>query len=327
MNSASGATVSNATSNSFQYTTSSNLGTSCTGCIYITAAQSSPVPYEQPYTVAWEAFLAAANLHFHPSYSPQGSNLGPQLGYMRSGTWVGGESYVYCSADLANLNDPYKYTVSKWLSDYQGKVNYVQSLSPTMVRYWPIDPNTTPDTMAQYATSAANGHGFVNGFGSQGLSARDSVLGCGQANSDWCNLFTGGPGLPKYYTFGMPLQLQQISISDETQHCTNAGDCGTPPKSAGDLRDWLPFAVLNRATIFEMYYLDLALAFDSQYCTAPVNRCAPLVACTGGYSPNPAFMTATQQSQWNCDVGYGNTSCPGGARCYATIIKNNHGPM
>jgi len=50
-------------------------------------------------------------------------------------------------------------------------------------------------------------------------------------------------------------------------------------------------------------------------------------ACTAGYSPNPAFMSAAQQTQWNCDVGLGNPSCPSGTMCYATFIKNNHGLM
>ncbi len=253
-----------------------------------------------------------------------------QLGYVRSGTWVGGESYVYCATDLASLGTPYVYSVSAWLADYKNKVNYVQSLAPTMVRYWPIDPNTTPDMMAQYATSATNGHGFINGFGSQGLSAADyqpGGTGCNTANADWCNLFTGSASRPPYYSYGMPLELQQISISDETQNCVPATNCGTPPKSAGDLRLWLPFAVQNNATVFEMYYLDLALAFDSQYCTMPTNRCSTMAACTAGYTPNRAYMNATQQTQWNCDVGYGNTNCPGGANCYATVIKNNHGLM
>jgi hypothetical protein len=310
-------------SGSFSYLTPGNttLVTSCLNCAYISTAQSSPVPYEQPYAAAWEAFLAAANLHFKPDYTPQGTNLGPQLGYMRSGTWVGGESYVYCPVDLASLGSPYAYTVPKWLSDYQSKVNYVQSLSPTMVRYWPIDPDTTPDTMALDAISAANGHGFINGFGSQGLSARDSFLGCVSANADWCNLFSSNSY--GYYSLGMPRELQQISISDETQSCSSAGACGPPPKTAGDLGQWLPFAVSHEATVFEMYYLDLALAFDSQYC--PTQSGTP-PACTSGYGI-PSYLTTTQQATWCSHVGLCNASCPSSSACYAYKITQNHGPM
>ena len=237
---------------------------------------------------------------------------------MRSGTWVGGESFVYCPTDLMSLSAPYAYSVSVWLSDYQKKVNYVQSLSPTMVRYWPIDPNTTPDTMALYAISANNGHGFINGFGSQGLSARDSYLGCASANADWCNLFSSNTY--SYYALGMPRELQQISISDETQDCTTAGACGTPPKTAGDLRQWLPFAVSHEATVFEMYYLDLALAFDNKYCPTQSGG-----ACSSGYGL-PSYITTTQQATWCNDVGLCNSSCPGASTCYAYSIEQNHGP-
>lgn len=327
-----GTPITTATSPNSTFTYASQASTAqpnCTGCVYYSASQSSPVPYEQPYTVAWEAFLAAANLHFSPTYTlpaPSSAIVGAagtnQLGYIRSGTWVGGESFLYCPIDLAALNPPYAYTgSSRWTSDYQSKVQYVQALSPTLVRYWPIDPGTDPNTMAQYAVAAANGHGFVNGFGSQGLSAADyqpTGTGCSTANANWCVLFGD------YYSLGMPLELQQISISDETQSCSVAHSCGTPPLSAGNLRLWLPFAVANHATIFEMYYLDLALAFDTKYCTPDSTNTFCVVP--GSYTANTAFMTATQQLTWYNDVGLGNAACPSGINCYATFIINNHGP-
>ena len=318
-------------SGSFTYNTALSGSYTCTTlCTYIGVGQSSPVPYEQPYTVAWEAFLAAANLHFNPNYKlPSGTTVGAagtnQLGYIRSGTWAGGESYAYCTSTLSSPTyGVYQYMGSStWTNDYQSKVNYVQSLSPTLTRYWPIDPSTDPDTMAKWATAAANGHGFVNGFGSQGLSAADTYS-CAGANADWCNLFTGGGGLPKYYTFGMPLQLQQISISDESQNCSAPHSCGTPPLSAGNLNLWFPFAVQNQATIFEMYYLDLGLAFDSHYCTpdSTMTYCVTL----GSYFANPAFMNSMQQLTWYNAVGLGNITCPNAAGCYANTIVANHGP-
>jgi hypothetical protein len=325
MNSVTGATVLSVTHPSaFTYQSQGSSTTAiCLGCAYISAFQSSPVPYEMPYTVAWEAFLAAANLHFSPSYTPQGTNFGPQLGYIRSGTWVGGESFVYCQSTLAALGGPYAYTSSAvWTSDLLNKVNYVKSLTPTLVRYWPIDPGSDPNTMAANAISAGNGRGFNNGFGSQGLSAADyqpGGTGCSTANANWCSLFG------TYHSLGVPLELQQISISDETESCVPASNCGTPPKSAGNMRLWLPFAVTHYATTFEMYYLDLALAYDSHYCTPSGTGCVP-----PSYFANPAFMNTTQQLTWYNDVGRGNAACPSGTTnttdCYSAVIDAAHGP-
>ena len=51
-------------SGQFTYqTTGSPVTGSCLSCVYISTGQSSPVPYQQPYLTAWEAFIAAANLH------------------------------------------------------------------------------------------------------------------------------------------------------------------------------------------------------------------------------------------------------------------------
>jgi hypothetical protein len=311
-------------SGSFTYnTTAPGSLSTCPACVYIGAGQSSPVPYERPYIAAWQAFIAAANLHFGPNYTPNGTNVGAQLGYIRSGTWVGGESFVYCQSTLAGLGGPYAYTSSAvWTGDLLNKVNYVKSLSPTMVRYWPIDPGSDPNTMALNAISAGNAHGFNNGFGSQGLSAADyqpGGTGCSTANANWCSLFG------TYHLLGVPLELQQISISDETESCVPASNCGTPPKSAGNMRLWLPFAVTNYATTFEMYYLDLALAYDSHYCTPSGTVCGP-----PSYHANLAFMDTTRQLTWYNAVGRGNAACPSGTtnttNCYSAVIDAAHGP-
>ena len=129
------------------------------------------MPYEAPYVSAWEAFVAAAHRHFNSNYAP---NSGPilgaggtnQLGYVRSGTWSGGESFVYCITNgtpgtgLSGLSGAYAYycdlhgnpdcsstpgasqsnTNNIWLKDYSNKINYVQSLAPTLPVLWPIDP-------------------------------------------------------------------------------------------------------------------------------------------------------------------------------------------
>jgi len=323
----------------FTYSSSSGSGPDqCSSgqCTYIGIAQSSPVPYERPYLAAWEAFMAAANAHFNPNYQANGITVGSggttgtnQLGYVRSGTWSGGESFVYCLSNLKALNAPYNFIDSSiiantWLNDYQAKVNYIQSISPTMNRYWPIDTivsgdTTYPDTMAQYATNVGNAQGYVNGFGSQGLSLFDKQNGCGNAVADWCNLFTGASPLPPYYRYGMPLELQQLSISNPDVSTCNATQCGPPPtKVSGDLRLWLPFAVNNDATVIEMYYQDLGLAFDSTYCSPTVSNCS-----LGGYTcyvPANNNISATTECGWFNEVGQN------GDKSYATTINAEHGP-
>jgi len=277
---------------------------SCTtGCTYITAAQSSPVPYEEPYVIAWEAFMAAANLNFNPNYTVGitvvGSNGTNQLGYIRSGTWTGGESYAPCvtgglSGGLSNLGPPYKYTFTSganntWLSDYTRKVDYIQTLSPTLARFWSIDELnndvTYAQAMAPVAVSVTDSRGYVNGFGSQGLSLLDALPpGCSGAIADWCNLFAAQAA------HGSPLELQQISISDPTNTTCPGSTCGLPPNGvAGDLRLWLPFAAAHNANVFELYSGDLGLAYDPKYCTSQ----SPPGDCAAGYFPQ--FITKTQQ--------------------------------
>jgi hypothetical protein len=325
-------------SGQFTYqTTGANVSGSCLSCIYIGSGQSSPVPYEQPYLTAWEAFIAAANLHFGPNYQVTNANTPPamvtvgsagtnQIGYVRSGTWSGGESFAYCITGgtyngLTGMGSPYAFvstlnSSNTWLIDYQKKVNYVQSLNPTTIRYWPIDTiaNQTwyPDSMAQGATAASNSYGHVNGFGSQGLSLLDAQNGCTDTAGDWCNLFTN-----TYHVYGMPLELQQISISNPDiayGSCTSS-NCGTPPKFSGDMRSWLPFAVTYDATVIEMYYQDLGLAFDGNYCSS--------ISCTGTYTcyaPASSNITPAQECGWFTEVGQA------GDLSYASTINTAHGP-
>lgn len=203
-----------------------------------------------------------------------------------------------------------------------------------MNRYWPIDTvvsgdTTYPDTMAQYATQAGNAQGYVNGFGSQGLSLFDKQNGCGNTVADWCNLFTGLSG-PSYYRYGMPLELQQLSISNPDVSNCDATTCGVPPtKVSGDLRLWLPFAISNDATVLELYYQDLGLAYDPSYCSPTVSSCS-----SGGYTcyvPANTNVTATTECGWFNEVGRGNTTnCSPGTidttDCYSAVIDSAHGP-
>src|SRR6266496_5225877 len=141
----------------------------------------------------------------------------------------------------------------------------------------------------------------------------------------------------------MPLELQQIAISDPSNKTCPGSSCGVPPGVAGDLRLWLPYAISNHASVIEMYYRDLALAFDVNYCTM---QDGTNTRCIAGYTTQAnSNITTTQQWQWFSagdggnlahGVGQGSNcpscpgpSCPGGighGDCtYADAINAAHG--
>jgi hypothetical protein len=340
------AAVSGLNPNQFTYTVANTGSTSCSDCVYISQGWSSPVPYEQPYTSAWEAFVSAAMLHYGANYPANSTIVGSagtnQIGYIRAGTWVGGESDLYCASYLGTLSSPYKLMPTTppntWTTDYQSKVQYIQYLGPQSVSYWPINEVGTqlgyPDMEAADAIAAANAFGVVNAFGSQGLSLLDVTTGpctSGSSASDWCYLFN------QYHARGTPLELQQIAISDPTNQSCASG-CGVPPGVSGDLRSWLPYAVNNYATTVEMYYRDLGLAFDVNYCTMQSAG-----ACTVGYTTQSnSNITTTQEWIWFSagngtdllvGVGQGSNCTPnaggiGQGNCaYANAINAAHGPQ
>ena len=162
------------------------------------------------------------------------------------------------------------------------------------------------------AVFARHGRGATK----HGVGSRPGPPACTGAIADWCDLFS-----MTYQSFGTPRELQQISISDPTNTtCPTvpAPTCGTPPLVSGDLRMWLPFAVANNATVFEIYYQALGLAFDPQYCNVMAGTC---------YFPAPGITVGDEMS-WYSSVGQGNSSCVSGTAtgCYSTAINQADGP-
>jgi hypothetical protein len=156
-----------------------------------------------------------------------------------------------------------------WTGDYYtGNLTWAGLQRPFMKVFAPLNQVTSPTDNygtreAAAAAGSTNGGGFFDGFGSQGLSLLDDSS-CSGAASNWCSAFGN------WYPHGMPLELQQISLSDPFDgDCTTqspGGGCGVPPSDSGDLRHWLPFAVNNHLKVLELYYRDAALAFDPNYC-------------------------------------------------------------
>ncbi len=279
-----GAPVTVDSDNEFSYTP---LGPSCSSPAasntnFVSAFQSWPVPYEWPYKSALKALWAATFAHFNPTYSANfGSGnvvVAGQLGYIRPGESADGEAYPYCESNLESLPVPYVYTESLWEGYYSEMLQWGQSQTPYMSFFAPLNSTAAYPDYGTYeagvAATTSNGHGVIDGFGSQGLSILDTAAfnGCSGSTSDWCDSFG------TYYGTGMPRELQQLSLSDEENSMSCPG-CGVPPNgNSGDLLVWLPFAVENHMTVLELYTLDAALAFDPNYCTAISST--PPYSCT-----------------------------------------------
>jgi hypothetical protein len=354
-----GATASVAMGSTTQFSYSpSGTCSSPTSVKYISAAQSWAVPYESPYKSALKAYWAAVVAHYGPSFSLGVTNYFSQLNYFRFGGSVGSEWFPYCVSNgagvgLAYLTPmSYAFTSGVWLGYYQEMGNYLQSLGPPFKVIHSINVvETSPGTLdytyptaeAGYAVGWSNAFGARDGFGSQGLSAKDYVncttgpgcnTGAQYSASNWYPLFqTYGPR-------GVPIELQPIALSYEGDlDCITPVVCGVTTYS-GDLPTFLyPFATDAGGTDFEIYWRDLSLAYDvNNYCALnapppppPPVSCTFSTSVTTGTQISPASLQLT----FFQDVGQGNnpTQCGSNTpqthatgKCqYATNINSAHG--
>ncbi len=309
-----GVPVQNVTSTTFQYQTAvAAAGAATTPGTVLGPQQSYPVPYEAPYKTGWEAFVAAAILHYNAS-----PNLA-QISYMRVGRSVGGEAYPLCQNNMEQLPAPNTYSQSGWLQYYTDIDEFVQGQNPKMQILDPLnesgsganaDPNAGSEE-AQVAVSYKNASGQTNGIGSQGLQSSDiSSYANGQGcTSDWCSAFD------TYASKGIPLELQQLGLS------APVAITGTN-SATGDLRQLLPFAVSRHMTILELYYLDALLAYDPNYCVLPaVNG-----LCGSGSVQIPIIALPPQdQLPYFQAVGQPGQSGATGDGSYATVINATEG--
>jgi hypothetical protein len=308
-----GVLVKNVNGDTFQYQSgTASAGTASTPGTVISRQQSYPVPYETPYKTAWEAFVAAAIIHFNNS--PHFS----QIDYMRVGRSVGGEAYPYCIPNMEALPAPNTYTKSGWLQYYTDIDDFVQTQGPKMLILDPLneagagatkDP-TYGTAEAGIAIAHKNANNVVNGFGSQGLQASD-ITNYPSCASDWCNMFNAN------YQSNDNLELQQLSLS--APKAVSGVNSGT-----GDLRPLLPFAVSHHVTILELYNLDALLAYDPNYCVinSPDNG-----LCGAGSVEIPTIvLPATAQEPYFQAVGQpGQGGAAKGDGSYATVINQTEG--
>jgi hypothetical protein len=335
------------------------LPAACTGMpalssvTYIGKSQSWAVPYELPYLSALEAFWAAVVAHYGPSFTLGGHNYYSQLNYFRFGGSVGSEWYPYCtsggaSGGLESLSSPYKYIkkidsmhtsppYTGWLNYYQEMGNYLQSLSPPFKIVHSINAAETPTDYdygtqeAGYAVTWFNRFGVRDGFGSQGLSAQDSLScssgGCPVStcvSPTTCSASNWYPMFEQYNSYGVPLELQPIALSypGDTM-CTNGCSVST---FSGDLPTYLyTFSTSVGATDYEIYWRDLSLAYDGKnYCAISGPTCNPGTSISLGNE-----LSATDQFSWFGLVGVGK-SCggtqAGGDNCtYGNNVSSAHG--
>ena len=312
-----GVTVQNATANTFQYQSAIlTADTSTVPGTVISVQQSWPVAYETPYKTAWEAFIAAAIVHFNNS-----PNIS-QIQYMRIGRSVGGEAYPYCTGNLASLPSPNTYTKNGWLRHYTDIADFVEAQTPLMQIMDPLNEAGSP-TDPSYGTAEAdisvsheNGLGKVNGFGSQGMKQSD-IADYNQGTycaSDWCGTFNA------YYQTIPYLELQQRDLSDPT------GLTGT---FTGDLRPLIPFALDRHMKILELYALDALLAYDPNYCVLTVPDTG--VCTTGSVSIVPTDLPPTDlpsqdQYPYFQSVGQPGQTGATGDGSYASAINSTQTP-
>jgi hypothetical protein len=356
-----GATVTYINNGEFSYTgsgiTSSMVAASGPNQTVVVARQSWPVPFEAPYSSAWQAFLKAAIYHFNNlnnvASSPGNWNLEQitsHIGYIRPGVARGGEAIPICT-----LSPPMAtYSPSMWEGWYTQVNSTIQSANPLMQIMYSInsgDPQRPDATIATaeagIAVSYHNATGFYNGFGSQGLAQSDThqyPFSCPQTGSpntgnNWGCMFTqfwSGGSSPTT----VPLELQQIDCSNP---CAASGACSPGNSSDGcflpmfpgktlDLRTLYPFATSNYASILELYSQDALLAFDPEFCDLSVSPCG------SGGDTFGTDLSGTTQNGFFQYVGIGYGPCGSlynvsqsqigatGDCSYAKYISEAHGP-
>jgi hypothetical protein len=310
-----GVQVQNATANTFQYQTGIPSADSATAVgTVISVQQSWPVPYEAPYKTAWEAFVAAAIIHFNSS-----PNLS-QIDYMRVGRSVGGEAFPSCLPSLEQLPPPNTYTKNGWLQYFTDIDDFVQAQNPKMQILDPLNQAGTGASVdptygtaeAAIAVAHSNASGAVNGFGSQGLQASDitNYDNNTYCSSDWCGTFS------TYYPTNSNLELQQDGLSAPIV-------LPNTDSATGDLRPLLPFAVERHMDILELYYLDALLAYDPNYCVLAVPDNG---LCATGSVVIPAIALPPQdQEPYFQAVGQPGQSGATGDGSYASVINSTQG--
>jgi hypothetical protein len=380
------------------YTYDTGVSATDTATLTVTAAsQSWIVPYELPYLAARQAFIRAIALHYGASYSNAAGGTSAQLGYLRPGQGAGGETVPFCYTQMQALAAPYTLATDTattpgtgnncfvgggcltwgWVSYYKNDLLFQESLHSFLQFYNAINVGGTggpqnfgyPATEYPAAKLRTNGAGLFSGIGEQGVALSDITAYFNNPTQSFST--TNPPNVcgnygcamaQNSYASGMPIEIQQVSISayddtDCTTHAHGAGNkCGVPSQTnggdSGDLRQWLAFysglpatdgtnvaTLPAHASVLELYYKDAGLALDPNFCTltgTPATTCSAAYADIGGYTWY-AYTTGTAY-QFNamqtvglgagCGATYTAATLQSNATgdcSYALALKNFHG--
>jgi hypothetical protein len=392
-----GASITVTDANHYTYDT----GVSATDTATITAvaaSQSWIVPYELPFLAARQAFLKAVHLHYSAAYSNAAGGTAAQLGYWRNGQGAGGEVVPFCTAEMQALTAPYTLATDTatvpgvgdncfsgggcntwgWVSYYKNDLKFQETLNSYMRLYNSINTGNTggpqnmgyPATEYPLVTQRTNGSGLFDGVGEQGAALSDITAYFNNPTQAFtltnppniCNNYGCGM-VQNSYASGMPMEIQQISISayDDSNCTTQAKNgtskCGVPSSGnggdSGDLRQWLKFYSglpasdgTNTATLtgdadtLELYYKDAALALSVNFCVLtggpPATGCSSAYSDIGGYtwyafSTGPAYQFNAMQAVGlgtGCVATYTAASAQTlatGDCSYAAALKSFHG--
>jgi hypothetical protein len=357
-----GGTVHLLSSTSFSYTGSGTSLAVVTGpnpnfLTTVSALQSWIVPYESPYSSAYQAFLKAAIYHFNNLYTlMRPHQTVSQIAYIRPGVARRGEATPLCTSELmasGSVQTSPAYLDTVWLAWYSTVNAAVQAASPRMQIIFAIDAGDPLARDATYATreagiavSTSNAVGAYNGFGSEGLEQSDistynastcpgSSGTAPNTSENWGCMFatywsgaSGSIGSMAASPTTVPLELQQVDCSNPTGYAGGSGSCflaSHPPGLTGDLRTLYTFATSHYASILELYSQDALLAYDPNFCDSSAG-CSPTggsCKLSSGYDWFSTILSADEQCNFYENVGDGVTCAAGG--CYATAVNNAHG--
>ncbi len=332
------------------------LGWNSVGNAIIKAVDSWPVPYETPYSSAYQALLSATIYHLNHLSEPIVTGgakvaVSDRIAYFRPSVARGGEAIPICTnrVPLSNSTPPFGASTNTliWNAWYEQIAKTVQAASPLMPVLFSLsagdpafpDANFAADQASRLQTYAT-ARGDYFGFGSQGLAYLDKTgfvvgncpdgSGAPDTGNNWGCMFGkywSGANATLYATTmdtpspsNDPLELQQIDCSnpDSSFSSSNPGSCfqGGWPGKTLDLTVLYPFTVGQNVRILELYSQDALLAFDPLYCKLPTSGTNCDIAPAHGGDGFGGALGSDVQYDFFNKVGIG-TACSG---TYAGVV-------
>ena len=274
-------------------------------CTLSQLASGVPVFQEPAYYLAAQAFDNQVIAH----YSTANPFTNNKILYIRVGTVVGGENFLWCNTEQQGRVTPSNSTQmqSVFLNFTNAMFsNAAASTSNGMQLMAATNGGTSSAQKCDWADKmGAQAVGYRFHLGSEGLTNTDltgfsngrvctgqvgtSNPGC---SNDWCNLASAYQGQTAFR------ELQLAGISDPT--CVGTDSSCKP----GSLTVILPFATQNHANVFELFAQDLFTAYNPNWTLNATYGSAYAAAIANAAAGIPA---ATSQTQGNVVIQGGAT--------------------